>query len=123
MRNVLLAAAATLALALPGAPATAQYFEGSGMAAPQVSADRTQAIAGQSGSWNGHSGDMRRRGARTDVLMNWYGGEWALYNNRTFAPDSSNDWWHDRPDRAYPRWITQNQGCERMWFSGNVLHC
>ena len=53
---------------------------------------------------------------------------WALYNNRTFEPDSYNDWWHDRPDRALPRWV-QEQGArgtcdpDRMWWSGAGWRC
>ena len=50
-------------------------------------------------------------------------GEWALYNNRSWQADSYNDWWHDRPDRAYPAWMRRNQDCQRPWFSGNVLTC
>src|SRR5947209_442004 len=36
----------------------------------------------------------RRRGrdvCRSEVVTDWYGGEWALYNNRSWAPDSYND--------------------------------
>jgi hypothetical protein len=70
----------------------------------------------------------RRRGrdrCRGDVVMDWYGGEWALYNNRSWEPDSYNDWWHDRPDRAYPRWVQHNRDCtaDRMWWSGQGWHC
>jgi len=36
-------------------------------------------------------------------------GSWALYNNRSWEPSSYNDWWHDRPDRAYPRWVTEQR--------------
>jgi hypothetical protein len=43
--------------------------------------------------------------------------------NRSFDPDKWNDWWHDRPDRAYPRWMTRNQDCARRWYSGDVLTC
>jgi hypothetical protein len=69
-------------------------------------------------------GDRRRFDhCRSDVVMDWYGGEWAFYNNRTFEPDSYNGWWHDRPDRAYPAWMRHNQDCQRQWFSGDVLRC
>ena len=71
-------------------------------------------------------GDRRGRRfdrCRTDVVMDWYGGEWALYNNRSFAPDGYNDWWHDRPDRAYPAWTRRNQGCQREWFAADTLTC
>jgi hypothetical protein len=43
--------------------------------------------------------------------------------NRSFDPDKWNDWWHDRPDRAYPRWMSRNQDCARPWYSGDVLTC
>jgi hypothetical protein len=69
-------------------------------------------------------GDRRRFDrCRSDVVTDWYGGEWALYNNRSWAPDSYNDWWNDRPDRAYPAWMRNNQDCQRQWFSGDVLRC
>ena len=60
--------------------------------------------------------------ARTDVLMETYGGEWALYNNRTWEPDSYNDWWHDNPARSFPRWVTSGM-CERKWYSADTLRC
>jgi hypothetical protein len=70
-------------------------------------------------------GDRRRgRGiCRSDIVMDWYGGEWALYNNRSWSPDSYNDWWHDRPDRAYPAWMRHNEGCARQWYAGDTLRC
>ena len=66
-----------------------------------------------------------RRGARCDgiVVLDVYGGEWALYNNRTWQSDSYNDWWHDRPDRAFPRWVQHNENCARMWWSGGGWRC
>jgi hypothetical protein len=72
-----------------------------------------------------NDGDRRRSRCRTDVVMDWYGGEWALYNNRNWESDSYNDWWHDRPDRAYPRWVQHNRDCasDRMWWSGQGWHC
>ena len=124
MRNMLLAAAATLALAVSAAPAAAQSYQGSNFA-PSVGASAAGAGFGfgRQGDGNRHRrGDMHRRGDGNMVLET-YGGEWALYNNRSWESNSYNDWWHDRPDRAYPRWITQNQGCERKWFSGDMLHC
>jgi len=45
--------------------------------------------------------------------------------DRSWAPDSFNDWWHDRPDRAYPRWVWHNYDCsaDRMWWSGAGWRC
>ncbi len=51
------------------------------------------------------------------------GGEWAHYNNRPFAADSYNDWWHDNPNHSQPAWVRNNQGCERQWFAGDTLRC
>jgi hypothetical protein len=55
-------------------------------------------------------------------------GDWALFNNRSGEPDSYNDWWHDRPDRAYPRWVQEQRArgtCDpdRVWWSGAGWHC
>jgi hypothetical protein len=43
--------------------------------------------------------------------------------NRSFDPDKWNDWWHDRPDRAFPRWVQHNEDCERVWYSGGGWRC
>ena len=71
--------------------------------------------------------DGHRRGRRNDTVVvgdvGYYGGEWALYNNRSFESDSYNDWWHDRPERAYPRWMTQNHDCARQYWTGSGWRC
>lgn len=72
-----------------------------------------------------HDGDGHHRRHRRDgdsIIFTDY-GEWALYNNRSWEPDSYNDWWHDNPDRAYPAWMQRNQKCDRMWWSGDTLTC
>ena len=76
----------------------------------------------------GRSGHDGRRGivrsnCGGDLLVSYYGGEWAAHNNRSWDSDSYNDWWHDRPDRAYPAWVRRNQDCQRPWFAGNTLTC
>ena len=72
-----------------------------------------------------HGRDGRRDRGFRDCLFagDFYGGAWAYYNNRTFDSDSYNGWWHDRPDRAYPRWFQNNQNCDRMWWGGGVWRC
>lgn len=52
----------------------------------------------------------------------------SSYDDRDWAPESANDWWHDRPDRAFPRWVLEQQArgtCDpdRMWWSGSGWHC
>ena len=78
-----------------------------------------------------HDGDGRRhrrdrRDRRIDcgVVFGGYAPEaWALYNNRSWDSDSYNDWWHDQPWRSYPRWVKENQRCERVWYSGSGWRC
>lgn len=45
--------------------------------------------------------------------------------DRSWQSDSFNDWWHDRPERAYPRWVWHNRDCseDRMWSSGAGWRC
>ena len=55
-----------------------------------------------------------------------YGGyeDYGDYDaNRSFDPEKWNDWWHDRPDRAYPHWMSHNADCARRWYAGDVLTC
>ena len=126
MHRALLGLSALIAAAVPAA-APAQQFDSS-------SPGLTGRVARQPSFGDFCRGDFRgdrdrdRRhhrggGCRSNVGMDWYGGEWALYNNRSWDPDSYNDWWHDRPERAYPRWMTRNQDCARRWYSGDTLTC
>ena len=86
-------------------------------------------LNGRDGSFHrgdGHRGDGRGHRGSVDCIgggWGYYGGEWALYNNRSWESDSYNDWWHDRPDRAFPRWVQNNQNCERIWSSGSGWRC
>lgn len=123
MRNLLLALAAVLAAPIiPAFPAQAQSSGAAFVGFP-----------GGNPSVRVHHGfgrDQHRRGHRDRRLDDgaaigfWSdGGEWALYNNRSWESDSYNDWWHDRPDRAFPRWLRNNQGCDRMWWGGGGWRC
>jgi len=119
MRNLLLAAAAVLAAAaITAAPATAQS------AAAGAFAGASSHGSGQSGSsqfvnpgWDRHD-RHRRRGDNGDVFI----GEWPQQGDTVWRSNSFNDWWHDRPDRAFPRWV-QNGKCERPWWHGDTLSC
>lgn len=67
-----------------------------------------------------------RRGRQAIIIGNSYGyadGNWAYANNRDFAPDNYNGWWHERPERSMPRWLSQNGNCERRWWSGAGWRC
>jgi len=136
MRSVALAAAVALAaISISSAPARAQQFTGQGFPGQGFSSNHhrgfPRAVAPERRGFDcdarggRHDRRRHRRADCGDDFLPWYGGEWALYNNRSWESDSYNDWWHDRPDRAYPRWVRHNQGCdpERMWWSGDGWHC
>lgn len=112
MRALLRGLAAAVVATIPATPAAAVDPE-------------QMAFAGGSGVTI-HSGTMWRRdgGSRRHR-----GGDGVLIYDRDYQgdtawrSDSFNDWWHDRPERAYPRWMLSNQDCERQWYQGNVLRC
>ena len=118
MDKVLLVAAMGLAATIAPAQAEAGSAHGFPVArsAPAAGSPVFQGCSGrrQHGRGGGCNG-----AAGLDV----YGGDWARYNNRSFEPDSYNDWWHDRPDRAFPRWVRNNQNCDRVWWSGGGWRC
>lgn len=118
MRTLLLASLAAALAAIPSVPAQAESLTAEGF--------------NDHRGFDRHHGDRdhrdhRRRDRRSDdaaVIVDFgYGGDWAYANNRTFEPNSYNDWWHDRPDRAYPRWMQNNRGCERQWWGGGAWRC
>lgn len=122
MHRLLLAAAASAAITLPATPAPA--FDHHSRGFPEArSAPAPGLPVFNSCAFGGRHDRRGSRGCDGAVVMGYYGGEWALYNNRTFEPDSYNDWWHDRPDRAYPRWMQSNQDCARMWWGGGGWRC
>lgn len=113
MRVIMLGlAAAAAALALSG-PAQA----GESFIPDHVS------VAAPASPLSGGSGGSGRRGGGGGLGVWVNGGEWALYNNQSWQSDGFNDWWHDRPDRAYPAWMRNNQNCARQWYAGSTLRC
>ena len=145
MTRMLLAAAASLtAIGVGAAPAHAQLITGfygtpgAGSGFARVGDGTSHdgrfdhrfggCFVGDSRFHHGGEGDHRdgrHHGDRCqgDLAIGYYGGEWAYYNNRSWNSDSYNDWWHDRPDRAYPAWMRRNQDCQRPWFAGDTLTC
>ena len=127
MRALLLAAAASLtAVTLPVTPALALDPAGMGFtssSASGVTVHRGEGFNHRRGGFTVVGDRNRNRRVRSEVEMVTYGGEWALYNNRSWESDSYNDWWHDQPWRSYPKWVSTNQNCERMWWSGGGWRC
>jgi opacity protein-like surface antigen len=125
--RMLLCAAVAVAAALPS---TAAAEAGDWSGANSAFTGTTQFVdSNRSGVrlFNDHGRRGDRRGRRNGSVVvgdfGYYGGDWALNNNRSFESDSYNDWWHDRPDRAYPRWMSQNQDCQRQYWTGAGWRC
>lgn len=75
---------------------------------------------------DGRRGRMDVRVHRGTAAAYGYGGydDYGDFDgNRGFDPDKWNDWWHDRPERAYPHWMSNNADCARRWYAGDVLTC
>ncbi len=118
MQRALLGLAASLAAIAIPAPAQAQ--DGSRSA--------FTALSGAS-SFNPdfrNDGDRRRdrdrrrhRGGDRYVFF----GDREYQGDTTWRHDSFNDWWHERPHRSYPAWVSRNQNCERLWWSGGGWRC
>ncbi|HVU29015.1 MAG TPA: hypothetical protein VHE36_01320 [Sphingomicrobium sp.] len=130
--KLLTAAALVAAITMSPAPAFAEHRVGIGI--PNAKSSHyvgapTSPDVGTCGMRGGHGG--HDRAFRCDGFADGWAyadGAWALYNNRSWEPSSYNDWWHDRPDRAYPRWVNEQRmhgSCDpdRMWWSGTGWHC
>ena len=133
MRAMLLGLAAPLAATLvPAAPAAALD-----PASPQFTVGAAAAVTvhrGGPGRFGGdfrddfrrddHDGDRdghdRRRHRGFDTIV-YLDREWQ--GDTAWRAESFNDWWHERPNRAFPRWVQGNQGCERLWWSGGGWRC
>ena len=124
MRPYLLGLTALLAAAIPAAPAAAQSLSGAGFTAGSAfhSSSGGGGLTGVT-VHRGSSGHDGIRHHRRDGFGVYVGPRDGYDLNRGWASDSYNDWWHDRPDRAFPRWMQANQDCRRMWWSGGDWRC
>jgi hypothetical protein len=130
MTRSLLITAASLAALIAPAQASALGNNAVSSVAPQAGPQGTNWHGGghhfsNLGCDSRRDRDGRGRGGSGCAV---FGDSWGYYDpevNRSWDSDSYNDWWHDRPDRAFPRWVQHNEGCEpdRMWWSGGGWHC
>jgi hypothetical protein len=125
--RVLLGLAASAVIASV-APAKAQSFGPSNFGAPSGTRWVTSPPQADPGRRDGHRRGHVHRGGPAGAFAYGYGGynDYGDFDgNRSFDPDKWNDWWHDRPDRAFPRWVWSNQNCaaDRMWSSGSGWRC
>jgi len=115
MRNVLLAAAAILVVAaVAPTPAEAQN-----RASPGFSTGSGASFGGDV-RFDRRDGDRRDR--RRDHNGDLFIGEWPQQGDTAWRSESFNDWWHDNPSRAFPRWV-QTGNCDRLWWSGGGWRC
>jgi hypothetical protein len=118
MKRALLMVAALLVL---GSPASAQMGFSSGFRGGMSG-------GGHDGAGDGFVGrpapSHMGRSSHARFGYGYYGYS-DVGTNDAFDPGQFNDWWHDRPDRAYPRWVWHNQNCtpDRMWGSGAGWRC
>lgn len=121
------------ALALPALPAQAQHST--------AMTGSWSAQANDGGNVRVHRGPDAHRGDRDrdwrgpghdrglgwrrgyDNVIVYDSGMWALYNNRSWEADGYNDWFHDQPNRALPRWVQNNRDCKRIYWSGGGWTC
>ena len=139
IRLLLASAAAVGAVSIPAIPAWAQVSAASGFAASSGSGwSSGSGVAVHRGGgrlsgfpgWtdarrhrDGRDGRHHRRRDGFDLPF-FYGGDWGYFDpNRSWEPDSYNDWWHERPARNTPRWVQDNGRCERMWWGGEGWRC
>jgi hypothetical protein len=125
MRALLLALAAPIgALAVTGAPAAALDPP-----TATISAGGASGVTIHHGLPPQLTDGFRRDGPRRDRDRRRRDGDTVLIHDREYQGDTAwransyNDWWHDRPDRAYPRWMANNQDCQRLWWSGGGWRC
>jgi hypothetical protein len=119
MHRLLLTAASAAALIVTS-PVAAQSFTSSSFDGSGGRGLSMRPVAGVH-VHRGH--DRRGDGFGAGYYSSGYNDYGDYDANRSFDPEKWNDWWHDRPDRAFPRWMSRNQDCARRWYSGDVLTC
>lgn len=110
MRALLLGLAAAVALPAPALAVDPNHQVFVGTPAPTV---HNGVIVGGDRSF--------RRNRNSDGTVLIYDRDYQ--GNSSWKSDSFNDWWHEQPERAYPRWMLSNQNCEKQWYQGSVLRC
>ena len=129
MRMMLLGLAAPLAAITLPAPALALD-----PASPQFTVGAAAGVTVHRGVSGPFDSDVRhdRRGHdrfRRDRRRDRDFGGFVYYGDREYQGDTAwransyNDWWHERPNRSFPRWVQNNQNCERQWWSGGGWRC
>jgi hypothetical protein len=129
MKTMLLGVAAAAAVIVPAVPAQAERWSDSGfVAAANVAvhrgssgfndrAIRRQWTDGRDRRRHHHGGRGRDR-SDGDVFY----GEIYREDNPAWQAEGYNDWWHGSA-RSVPRWVQNNQNCERQYSTGAGWKC
>lgn len=122
MKLVLLSAAAAAVALVPTVPATAA--PGVPIGTPDAKSFSRPPLLAHPVLRHRFDRPDRNDERSADILWGGYDLQ-SSYDATDWAPDTGNDWWHDRPDRAFPRWVRHNENCtpDRMWWSGSGWHC
>ena len=117
MRIVLLGAAALLAAGAVPASAEAQR-PSAGLTSTGADGRGAVRVHRGDGDWDSER-DRRDRHAQSDVYYPYRNDR----GDTLWRRESFDDWWHERPHRAYPAWVARNVDCERLWWSGGGWRC
>ena len=133
MKTMLLGLAATAAVIVPAVPARAErWSDANFVAAANVSVHRGGSDSRNNSfgrQWtDGRDREGRRHDGRRDRDRfddGIFVGGWGYYyeDNPAWQSEGFNDWWHDRSSRSQPRWVQNNQNCERQYSTGAGWKC
>jgi hypothetical protein len=137
-RALLGAALIAVAPLVLAAPASAQSFAAAAISASSgirgvgfVGTRSAHGVHVHRGSHHGFdnhfpNGSMHDRHDDRDFAFAYPSDYYSDFDgNRSFDPDKWNDWWHERPERSFPRWVWRNRNCseDRLWWSGAGWRC
>ena len=136
MKRMLLGLAVSAAVIVPTAPAQAERWSDPGfVAAANVTVHHGSSQSGnkifrpQSVDGSRHDHRRHHRGRHHDrdrfgdgLFLGGF-GYYYYEDNPAWQADGYNDWWHDRPSRSVPRWVSNNQNCERQYWTGAGWKC
>ena len=132
MKKMLLGLAVSAAVVVPAGPAQAERWSDPGfVAAASVAVHR-----GSSGfhsrpftrQWTDRvdrrDHDRRRHRRDRDRFDDTlFIGEYYYEDTPAWQAEGYNDWWHERRSRSQPRWVSNNQNCERQYWTGGGWRC
>ena len=126
MRASLLGSLAIASVIITAGPASAQSWTGAAIGSGTAFAgDKSGFGHGAATMGDRRHGDRRdrRRGRGFEGPVIYGGWDRDYQGDSAWRANSFNDWWHERPNRSFPRWMQNNQNCERQWWGGGAWRC